>query len=363
MGSGEPKSCGINEMTMEYEELGNTGLQVSKICLGTMTWGEQNTEAEAHRQLDRALEKGINFIDTAEMYPVPPRGETQGKTEEYIGSWIAARKNREKYILATKVTGPSKFLSYIRDPLRYTPDQIRQALEDSLKRLKTEYIDLYQLHWPERKTNCFGVRGYRRDPADDPWTDNVREVLETLQALINEGKIRFIGLSNETPWGVMRFLQEAREHGLPRIVSIQNPYSLLNRTFEVGLSEMVQREGVSLLAYSPLAFGLLSGKYHEKTATPESRLNQFPDRVPRYKGKRAHEVTGRYVSLARDYGLTPVQMALAFVNSRPFVTSNIIGATAMDQLEENIASLDVGIPEELEKAIEEIHENAPDPAP
>lgn len=328
-----------------------------------MTWGEQNTREEARDQLDLAMDKGINFIDTAEMYPVPPRPDTQGRTEEYLGSWLAGRGDRDRLFIATKITGPSNFLSYIRDPLDFSPEQLRSALEASLKRLGTDYVDLYQLHWPERRSNYFGIRGYHYDPEEEPWADNIRAVLETLQQFIDEGKIRYIGLSNETPWGVMRFLQEARENGLHRIVSIQNPYSLLNRTYEVGLSEISMREDVGLLAYSPLAFGLLTGKYHRESASPSSRLNQFPKRTPRYQKKRAWELAEKYARIAEKHGLTPAQLALAWVNTRPFVSSNIIGATTLEQLRENIESIELTLSEELVEEVQALHEEAPDPAP
>ena len=246
---------------MIYDKLGNTDLEVSKICLGTMTFGEQNTEAEGHQQMDYAISQGVNFFDTAELYSVPGRAETQGSTERIIGTWFKSRKNRSKVILATKVTGPSDGLKYIRNPLQFTPAQIRIAIEGSLTRLQTDYVDLYQLHWPERKANFFGKRGFVYDE-NDPWVDNFLDILSTMQELMDEGKIRHFGISNETPWGMMRYLQLAEQHKLPKCVSIQNPYSLLNRTFETGLAEIAIREQAGLLAYSPMAFGLLSGKYH-----------------------------------------------------------------------------------------------------
>lgn len=345
---------------MQYTTLADTGLKVSRICLGTMTWGEQNTEAEGHAQLDYALDHGINFIDTAEMYAVPGRRETQGSTERIIGSWITARRNRDRFILATKVTGPS-VMTWIRDPLRFDPASVRSAIEGSLQRLQTDYVDLYQLHWPERKTNFFSKRGYVHDP-DDRWKDNLHEVLGVMQALIQEGKIRYFGVSNETPWGLMRFLHLAEHYGLPRCVSIQNPYNLLNRTFEIGLAEIAIRERCGLLAYSPLAFGLLSGKYHRGTASPDSRINRFRQ-LSRYNSEQSRQAAADYLAIAEAHGLRPAQMALAYVNSRPFLTSNIIGATSMTQLKENIDSIHLTLSPEVLAGIEAVHQRIPDPAP
>lgn len=344
---------------MEYRKLGKTDLKVSVICLGTMTWGEQNTEEEAHLQLDYALSKGINFIDTAELYSVPARAETYGATETFIGNWIASRKNRDKFILATKMAGPGP--EHIRGGSKYTPEQMRMALENSLQRLQTDYIDLYQLHWPERKTNFFGRLGYKHKPGD-PWQENFREILETLGQFIREGKIRHIGLSNETPWGVMRYLAEAEKSGLPRIVSIQNPYNLLNRTYEIGLAEISHRERCGLLAYSPLAFGLLTGKYFVKNPPQNARISLF-SQLPRYNNEQAWAAARKYVELARANRLSPAQMALAWVNSRTFVTSNIIGATSLEQLKENIASIHVTLDQDVLEQIGEIHTTQPNPAP
>jgi aryl-alcohol dehydrogenase-like predicted oxidoreductase len=346
---------------MKFRQLGNTDLQVSLICLGTMTFGEQNTEAEGHQQLDYALERGINFIDTAELYSVPGRQETQGSTERIVGSWLKDRSDRDKIILATKIVGPSPGLLYIRNPLDFKPASIRTAIEGSLRRLQTDYVDLYQLHWPERKNNRFSIRDYPCDP-NDPWEDNFLQVLESMQELVDEGKIRHFGISNETPWGAMRLLHLAEQHGLPRCVSIQNPYSLLNRTFEIGLSEIAIRENMGLLAYSPLAFGLLSGKYHRGEARPEARINQF-EQMSRYSRPTAHEATARYLEIAEKHGLSLAQMSLAFINSRPFLTSNIIGATSMEQLKENIDSLELELSEEVIDAINEVHDSIPNPAP
>ncbi len=346
---------------MLYDTLGNTDVKVSKICLGTMTYGQQNTEEEAHEQLDYALTQGINFIDTAEMYSVPPRAHTYGLTEKYIGTWLQKRGKRDDLIIASKIVGP-RDVDWVRPSLDFKPDSLRKALDGSLRRLQTDYIDLYQLHWPERKTNFFGRLGYTHRP-DDPWEDNFLTILQTLQELKSAGKIRYIGLSNETPWGTMRFLQLAEKHDLPRIVSVQNPYNLLNRSYEIGLAEVSMREQVSCLPYSPLAFGLLSGKYHDKTDTPENRINQFDDEMTRYDNSPSWEATSRYIQIARDFGITPTQLSLAFVNTQPWVTSNIIGATTMEQLKEDIASLDVDFTPEMLKAVNDVHAEISNPAP
>jgi len=346
---------------MEYSVLGQTSLRVSKICLGTMTFGEQNTEAEGHWQMDYALDQGVNFFDTAEMYPVPSRQETQGTTERIIGSWFASRGNRDRVILASKATGPGASFRYLRDPLDFSPRQIRAALEGNLQRLQTDYIDIYQLHWPERQMNMFGVRGYPAEKQDH-WQDNFLEVLQTMDALIKEGKIRHWGVSNEAAWGVMRILHLAEIHGLPKPVTIQNPYNLLNRTYEIGLAEVSMREAVGLLAYSPLAFGVLSGKYDEQGADlSRARLTLFKQ-YTRYNAGGAQAAAREYVQIARQAGLRPVQMALAFVHSRPFLTSNIIGATTMEQLEENIASIHTVLSPEVLQAIEEVQRRMPDPS-
>lgn len=346
---------------MEYTTLGQTGLKVSDICLGTMTFGEQNTEAEAHEQLDYALTQGVNFIDTAEYYSVPGRAETQGSTERIIGNWIKKRNNRDQYVLATKITGPSPNLGYIRNPLRFDREQLTTALEGSLRRLQTDYIDLYQLHWPERKANFFGKRGYVHDP-NDLWEENFQEILEVIQGFVQQGKIRHFGVSNETPWGLMRFLRLAEKYDLPRVVSIQNPFSLLNRTFEVGLAEIAIRESVGLLAYSPMAFGMLSGKYHRGLDSERDRINKFRV-LSRYSSLNSKEAAGKYLAIAEKHGLNMAQMSLAFINSRPFVTSNIIGATTMEQLKENIASVDLELSYEVLREIEEVHDAIPNPAP
>lgn len=346
---------------MIYSELGTSGIKVSKICLGTMTFGEQNTEKDGHEQLDYALEQGVNFIDTAELYAVPTKPETQGSTETIIGTWIAKRKRRDDFVLASKIAGPSPNLKYIRDPLHINPEQIVIALEGSLKRLQTDYLDLYQLHWPERHTNYFGKLGFKYS-ANDPWVDNFHEVLECLQGLVKAGKIRQIGISNETPWGFSHFNQLSEKFDLPKMQSVQNPYSLLNRTYEVGMAEMSIRNQAGLLAYSPMGFGMLSGKYHNDEKPKDGRLTLYT-RTDRYNGERSYSATEAYLKLAKDNGLTLAQMSLAFVNQQPFLTSTIIGATKMSQLKENIDSVNVKLDKDLIKAINKIHEANPNPAP
>ncbi|RKT43799.1 NADP(H)-dependent aldo-keto reductase [Thiocapsa rosea] len=346
---------------MELRPLGRTDIRVSALCLGTMTFGEQNSEADAHAQLDRALAAGINFIDTAEMYPVPPRAETIGHTEAYIGNWFASRGCRDQVVLASKVAGPGAWLPHVRGgKARLDRTNIVTALDGSLKRLQTDWIDLYQLHWPDRETNYFGKLGY--SPEEDAHSVPLLETLEVLADLVQAGKIRQIGVSNETPWGLMRFLALAQEHVLPRMVSIQNPYSLLNRTFEVGLAEVAIREDCGLLAYSPLGFGVLSGKYLDGARPAGARVTLF-ERFSRYSNPEAERATAEYVALARRHGLDPAQMALAWVTSRPFVTSNIIGATTPEQLETNLASADLTLPDEVIAQIEAIHTRQPNPAP
>ena len=346
---------------MLYTKLGNTGLEVSKLCLGTMTFGEQNTESEAHEQLDYAIAQGINFIDTAELYSVPGRKETQGSTERYIGSWLKSRSCREKIILATKITGPSPGLSYIRNPLNFSKEQINIAIDGSLQRLQTDYIDIYQLHWPERNVNSFGKLGYEFDE-NEKWKDNFLEILTNLNKLISQGKIKYWGVSNETPWGVMNYLRKAEQVGLPRPITIQNPYNLLNRTYEVGLAEVSIREDIGLLSYSPMAFGLLSGKYHDGSDVQNSRITLFP-KLPRFSSENTFRVAEMYINIAKKYNLSPAQMSLAFVNTRPFLQSNIIAATTMDQLKENINSIQVVIPDEALKEIELVHKLNSNPAP
>lgn len=346
---------------MEYVKLGDSKCQVSKICLGTMTWGQQNDISEAHSQLDLAFEMGVNFIDTAEMYPIPPRQETYGKTEEFIGEWSKLHQNREKIVLASKIVGPFN-PGYIRDGrTRFDEYNIMKAIDSSLKRLKTDYLDLYQLHWPERKTNFFGKRGFHYHSGDKDLT-TIESRLEILQKLQDSGKVKYFGISNETPWGLMSYLSKAKQHNLPRIVSIQNPYNLLNRTFEIGLSEVCYQEKLGLLAYSPLGFGVLSGKYLNGEMPKGSRLQLF-DNYQRYSKPNALKATQAYAKLAKDYNLTPTTLALSFVNSREFVTSNIIGATNLEQLKENIQSIDYKLDQEILNKIEAIHEDIPNPSP
>ena len=346
---------------MEYNKLGQTDIEVSRICLGTMTWGEQNTEKEAHEQLDYAGESGINFIDVAEMYPVPPREETYGLTESYIGNWLSKRKDRDKIILASKVAAKAEWLPYIRGgQIKLDKKNIVQALEDSLRRLKTDYIDLYQMHWPDRDTNFFGKLAYYHAPEKDGIP--IAETLAVLDELVKQGKIRAIGISNETPWGCAEYLRISREKELPRIVSIQNPYNLLNRTFEIGISEFSHREQVGLLAYSPLAFGALSGKYLNNQKPEGARLTLF-ERFNRYLNPQATKATEAYVNLAKKNDLDPSQMALSYVSSRPFLTSNIIGATSMEQLKMDIESINIELSDDVIKDIESIHEKIPNPAP
>jgi aryl-alcohol dehydrogenase-like predicted oxidoreductase len=346
---------------MHYRNLGNTDIKVSLICLGSMTWGEQNSEDEGHEQMDFALAYGVNFIDTAELYAIPAKAETYGRTEEIVGSWLKTRRNRDKVILASKIAGPGKgWIDHIRNgESRFDRMNIETALHNSLKRLQTDYIDLYQLHWPERTTNYFGRLGYTH--CDDKFTP-IKETLSVLADYVRDGKIRHIGLSNETPWGAMKFLQIADEMDLPRIVSIQNPYSLLNRSFEVGLAEVAHREHVGLLAYSPLGFGVLSGKYLDGGGKPQDRLSRFPE-YDRYSNTEAVAATREYVALASEMNMKPAQLALAYVNSKPFLTSNIIGATNMEQLQENITSVDLKLSEEILDRIESIHKRFPIPSP
>jgi aryl-alcohol dehydrogenase-like predicted oxidoreductase len=346
---------------MEYRELGATGLKVSAICLGTMTWGEQNSEVEAHQQMDYALERGVNFWDAAEMYPVPPKAETQGRTEEYIGSWLAKRGKRDKVIIATKVTGRSEGFAYLgRGETRLSRAHIRQAVEGNLKRLRTDYIDLYQMHWPDRSTNYFGQLGYRH--VDEADVISMEESLGAMAELVAEGKIRHVGLSNETPWGVMHALKLAEANGLPRVVSVQNPYNLLNRSYEVGLAEISIRERCGLLAYSPLAFGVLSGKYLSGQRPAKGRLTLFA-RFQRYNNPLAEKATAAYAAVAKKHGLDMAQMALAYVNRQLFVTSNIIGATTMEQLKSNIDSIELALSDEALQDIEMVHLQTPNPCP
>jgi aryl-alcohol dehydrogenase-like predicted oxidoreductase len=346
---------------MLYSNLSKTDIKVSKICLGTMTFGEQNTEEEGHQQIDYALDQGVNFIDTAEMYSVPGRKETSGSTERIIGTWFKKNASkRQDLILATKVTGPMPALSYISPNMGFSKDRILEAIDGSLKRLQTDYIDIYQLHWPERKTNFFGTLGYVTH--DENWKDNFEEALSTLDQLTKEGKIRHWGLSNETPWGVMRTSSISEKNGFNKAVSIQNPYSLLNRTYEIGLSEISMREHIGLLAYSPLGFGRLTGKFENGTDSPNDRINKFKN-LARYNNDLCITATKEYMKIADEAGLSITQMALAFVNTRPFVYSNIIGATNMDQLKENIDSVNVDLSADTLAAIEKIHHIIQNPAP
>lgn len=346
---------------MIYKQLGNTQIDVSTICLGTMTWGQQNTQSEAFEQLDYALDAGVNFIDCAELYSIPPESKTYGATETIIGNWIKQRNNRDQYILTSKIAGPGEgWIDHIREgKTKYNKQYITTALDNSLKRLKTDYIDLYQLHWPERKTNFFGELGYV--VKEDSFT-SIRETLEALNEHVIAGKIRHIGLSNETPWGVTSFINAAVELNLPKIVSVQNPYSLLNRSYEIGLAEISWRENCGLLAYSPLGFGTLSGKYLNHAQPGKARITLWPD-YSRYTNPQAVAATEKYVALAREHDLDPAQMALAYVNTRPFLTSNIIGATSMAQLKSNIESINVHLSDEVLDGIEEIQTEHPNPSP
>lgn len=346
---------------MDYRELGRTGLKVSRLCLGTMTFGEQNTEAEGHAQIDYAVDRGINIIDAAEIYPVPPKAETQGRTEAIIGSWIAARNMRDKVMLATKVVGRGKMAWLRKDgsPTRQSAKQIMEAVEASLKRLKTDYIDLYQLHWPDRPMRIFEGHDYLHLEGD---THPIHEILGVLAKLVAGGKVRFVGLSNETPWGVMSFLKASEQHGLPRPVSIQNAYNLVNRSFETGLSEISHREQMSLLAYSPLGQGYLSGKY-EGGALPQGSRKTLFNRLGRYEKGNGPRAISSYVALARKHGLDPSQMAIAFAVSRPFVTSTIIGATSMDQLKTDIGGAELTLADAVLEDIEQIHLDYPNPCP
>ena len=326
---------------MKYKKLANTGLEVSLICLGTMTYGEQNNEKEAHEQLDYSIDKGINFIDTAEMYAIPPREETQGKTEQIIGNWLSKRHDREKIILATKVAGPG--MEYLRGGSSLSKKHILQAVDGSLKRLQTDYIDLYQVHWPERKTNFFGRLGYEYS---NEMGVLIEETLDAMSMLVKSGKVKYIGISNETPWGTNKYLQLAKDAGHEKIITIQNPYSLLNRIYEVGLAEISQHENIGLLAYSPLGFGQLTGKYINKTEE-NTRLGLYGEWFTRYSNENCLNAVKEYSKIANKYNISLTHLALAFVNTRPFVASNIIGATTMKQLKENIASIDIDLSEEI----------------
>lgn len=349
---------------MQYRPLGRTGLEVSLIGLGTMTWGEQNSEAEAHAQLDAALAGGINFVDTAEMYPVPPRPETQGLTERYIGTWLKKTGCRHDIVLATKAAGPAhdpKRPSHVRGgQTRFTRASLAEAVDLSLQRLQTDHIDLYQLHWPDRKVPVFGARYFQLQP--DEQATAIEETLDGLKALVKAGKVRHVGLSNETPWGLSRFLHLSEGGDFPRVAAIQNHYNLLDRRYEVGLAEIGLREDVGLLAYSPMAGGSLSGKYLDGQRPEGARLTLFT-RFQREASDAAQHAIKTYVELFRQHGIDPAQGALAFVNSRPFVASNLIGATTLTQLAANIASVQLALSPELLAAIDEIHARLGDPAP
>lgn len=345
---------------MKYTTLPNTNIKVSKICLGTMTWGNQNTQDEGFSQMDYALDKGVNFFDVAELYPVPATAETYAETERIIGNWFSKSGHRDKVVLGTKIAGTGDYTAHIRTN-GFSKEALNDAVNNSLKRLKTDYIDLYQLHWPERNTNTFGVRDYKHNP-NDKWEDNFNEVLHSLDEIIKSGKIRQVGISNEKAWGTMRYLEEHKKHNLPRMVTIQNAYSLINRVFEGDLAEVAHRENIGLLAYSPMAFGVLSGKYINGTAAKDARLNVY-SHFSRYNSANATEATRRYLKIAEDNNMSLAQMSLAFVNERPFITSNIIGATSLKQLEENINSINVSLSEDIMTAINAVHADMPNPAP
>ena len=346
---------------MEYRRLGRTDINVSVICLGTMTWGQQNTQEEAFEQLDYATSHDVNFIDTAEMYPVPVMEETFARTETIIGNWLEKRGKRDDLVIATKIVGPAERFPYVRGGPRLTRDQIFTAIDASLSRLKTDYVDLYQLHWPDRNANFFGKLGYEHD-TDEAFTP-IEETLCALDDLVKAGKVRHIGLSNETPWGLMKFLEWAEKKGWPRVVSVQNPYGLLNRSYEVGLAECSIREDAGLLAYSPLGGGALSGKYLNGARPEGARTTLWPQYFGRYLKENGIKATEAYVKLAKDNGLDPAQMALAYVNSRPFLTANIIGATSMEQLKSNIGSADITLSDDILAEIENIQTQWPNPCP
>lgn len=346
---------------MQYHRIPHSTLEISTLGLGTMTFGEQNSEADAHAQLDYAVSHGVNLIDVAEMYPVPPRPETQGLTETYVGNWLHARANREKLIVASKVSGPARLNdNSIRPGQMLDRKNIREALDASLKRLQTDYLDLYQVHWPQRTTNCFGKLGYAWN--DDPLPITLLETLEALAECQRAGKIRYIGVSNETAWGVMRYLALAEKHDLPRIATIQNPYSLLNRSYEVGLAEVSQREGIELLAYSCLGMGVLTGKYL-KGNRPAGARNTLFSRFTRYSSEQADKAIAAYVDVATRHGLNPAQMALAFVRQQPFVASTLLGATTIDQLKSNLDSLHLTLNEQILAELDAVHRIYTYPAP
>ena len=345
---------------MKFRKLGNTDLDVSLICLGTMTWGTQNSEKDAFEQMDYSVSKGINFFDTAELYSVPPNAESYGKTEKMIGNWFEKRKNREKIILASKVAGPR--CDWIRNGKNnYNEKNLGEAIDESLKRLKTDYIDLYQLHWPERSTNCFGIREFNISEEEKEW-NSFESILQALDKYIKSGKIRHIGISNETPYGLSKYLELSKSKNLPRVMSVQNPYSLVNRTYEIGMSEISIRDRCGLLVYYPLAAGALSGKYRGGQMPKNSRMALFKgwERMINPLAMKAYD---EYYKLAKDNNMTMVQLAQSFVNSRPFVTSNIIGATTMEQLKENVESINIEFTDEMMDRVNEIHNSNPNPSP
>ena len=343
---------------MEYNILPNSNIKVSKICLGTMTWGRQNNQQEAFDQMDYSIDKGVNFFDTAELYPVPATPDKYAITEEIIGNWFQQSKKRDKIILATKIAGPGDYTAHIRKT-GFKGNSIENALDGSLKRLKTDYVDLYQLHWPERITNTFGNRNYQY--LNDSWEDNFEFILEKLKELIKIGKIRHIGLSNENPWGIMKFLEYSKQE-LPKMITVQNPYSLLNRLFEVGSSEICKRENIGLLAYSPLGFGILTGKYFNGKMPKNSRLDLFPT-LKRYSNENSIKAAKLYDEVAKKHNLSLTHLSLSFVNDRPFVTSNIIGATNLEQLKENIESVNIKLSDEIISEINSINNKIPNPSP
>ena len=346
---------------MELRKLGTSGLDVSLICLGTMTWGSQNDEAEGHAQMDYAFDQGINFFDTAELYAIPPKADTQGRTEEIIGTWFEKSGKRDQIILASKVVGPTGMSWFNRDKPAFSKDNVTTALESSLKRLKTDYIDLYQLHWPNRGVNNFGTLDFNANMITDRAQDDLLETLHILNDFVKQGKIRHIGLSNETPWGIMKFIELSKKHDLPRMQSVQNAYSLLNRVHDVGMAEVSMYENVGLLAYSPLARGRLTGKYLGGDV-PKGSSKDIDHRPGRYDGQRAEQAVQDYVALAEAHGLDPAQMAIAFVNQQPWVTSNIIGATSMEQLKINIAAHDLKLDQDVINGINQIHYDNPNPS-
>lgn len=346
---------------MKYTTLPNTDIKVSKICLGTMTWGNQNTEAEGHQQMDYALDKGVNFFDVAELYPVPATPETYADTERIIGTWFKKTGNRDKVVLASKIAGSGDYTAHIRKD-GFSTRAIKEAVEGSLKRLQTDYIDLYQLHWPSRGVNCFGVRDYPYKTSTKE-AENHLEILNTLQEFVKAGKIREIGLSNETPWGTMKYLETAKNNNLPRPVTIQNSYSLIHRAYEYGMSEVSMREDIGLLVYSPLAQGVLSGKYINGETPEGARGTLFPRFIARYMNEGSQKAVVEYQKIAEKNGISLTAMSLAFINQLPFVTSNIIGATKMSQLKENIDSIHIDLSDETIADINAIHNTIPNPAP